>query len=96
MRRLVEDLAHQPQHVVAPPLRRQEQLDAVGDQRRADAVVVAQRGEGEQRRELGRELALEDGARAEAEAARDVDHQEDREVALLDVLLDERRCPCAR
>ena len=59
-------------------LRRQEQLQPVADQGGAHPVLVAQGGEGEEGGDLRRQLALEDRPRAEGQAARDVDHQEDR------------------
>ena len=68
----------------APALRAEEELEPVREQGGAHPVLVAQRREGDERRELGRQLALEDGARSEAEAAGDVHRQEHREVALLD------------
>ena len=75
---------------------RHEPLDAVGEEHRADPVVVRHRREGEQRGELGREVALGQVARAEVLGARDVDEQEDRQVALLDELLDVRDADAGR
>ena len=47
-----QQVAHDAQRVVAAVPRRHVALDAVGEQHRADAVVVRDRREGEHRREL--------------------------------------------
>ena len=48
-------------------------LDAVGEEHRADAIVVRDGGEREHRGELGGEVALDEELRAETLRARDVD-----------------------
>jgi hypothetical protein len=68
-----------------------EVLDALAGQHEADAVVVAHRGEPQDRAQLRRQLALLDRGRAEAHRARHVDDQHDRQLAFLDVALDVRR-----
>ena len=78
------------QRAITPLLRRDEVLDAVGEQDQADLVVVADRAQREHRAQLGRNLALEARDAAELTRGAQVDQQHHRQLALLHVLLDER------
>ena len=75
LRRVVQNVAHHAQHVAAAFPRRQVALDAIGVEQQSDLVAVADRGEGEDARELGREIALAHGGRAEIARSADVDQQ---------------------
>ena len=85
-----QDLAHDPQRVRPTLARWDEALDAVGEHDEADQVVVADRGQREHARQLGRELALALIGRAEVARRRDVHREHQRQLALLAELLDER------
>ena len=86
-----QQVAHDAQRVVAAAARGHVAFDAVGEDHAADAVVVGDSREGQHRRQLGGVVALAQVARAEILRARDVDQQQQREVALLDELLHVRR-----
>ena len=83
-----EDLADHPPDVAPPLLRRDEQLDAVGEDHQPDPVVALDGGVGEHRRHLRGHFVLELGAAAERARRRDVDQQHHGQLALLAVLLD--------
>ena len=78
-----EDLAHHAQHVPLALLGRHELLHLVGEDDEADPIVVADRREGQHRRQLGRQVPLLPHARAEPPRGRHVDQQEHRHLALL-------------
>ena len=90
-RRDRQQVADDAQRVVTPAPRGRVALDAVREQHRAHAVVVEHRRERQHRRQLDRVVALEDEVGAERLRARDVHGQQQREVALLDELLDVER-----
>ena len=75
------------ERVVDALARRVKALEPVREKKRADAVVVLDGGEREERRQLGHELALREVLRAEALGRRKVEKQEHREVPLLGVFL---------
>ena len=91
-----QQVADDPQRVVAAAPRRHVAFDAVGEEHRADAVVIGDRGEREHRRQLRRVVALQQVLRAELLRAGHVHHQQQREVALLDELLDVGRAHARR
>jgi hypothetical protein len=64
-------------------LGRHEALDAVGEEDEADPVVVLDRAEREERRDLGDRLHLGPGGRAEALRGGEVDEEHDGHLPLL-------------
>ena len=85
----VEEVADDRERVAASLARRDEPLDPVREEDRADAVVVADRREREDRRDLRSDLALGPSAAAEQARGGDIDEEHERQLALLDVALDE-------
>jgi hypothetical protein len=83
-----EQLLDDREHVLAAAAGRDEHLDLVGEADQADAVVVADRREGEGGGEAGDEVALVEVAAAEVEAGRHVDEEHHRQLALLGEQLD--------
>ena len=73
--------------MAAAPRGRNEVLDPLAGQHQSDLVVVANRRESEHRAQLGGQLALLDPRGAEPHRARHVDHQQDRQLTLLDEAL---------
>ena len=71
--------------------RRDVVFDLVGKEEEADLVAVADGGEGEDARHLGRQLALALGLGAEFARRADVDGEEDGEFSFLAQLFDEGR-----
>ena len=78
-----EHLAHDAHDGGAALARGDGLHDAVGEEDEPDLVLVADRGEGEQARQLGGEVGLRARAGAEGLGAGDVDEEEDGEAALL-------------
>jgi hypothetical protein len=76
--------------VLLPLARGDVLLGVAVEEEQAHLVVVLDRGEGEQRGQLGGGLALGAPARAEVLRRADVHHQEHGQLALLVVALDER------
>src|SRR6266850_1731966 len=70
--------------------RSQEGLDAVGEGDEADAVVVLDRREGQERANLRLDFALELPFGPELPRAGEVDQEDDGQLALLHVFLDVR------
>jgi hypothetical protein len=65
-------------------------LDPIGEKNNANAIVVLNRGHRQDGGELARQLALESSHRPESLRTREIDDQHYRELALLDITLDER------
>src|SRR5690606_12243859 len=85
-----EYVADQAQHVPPPLLGRDEVLDVVREDEQPDAIVVPDGRQREHGGDLRGQLGLEAAPRAELLRAREVHDEQDRELPLLDVLLDIR------
>jgi hypothetical protein len=83
-----QDLADHAQDVPLALLGRHEFLDLVGEDDQPDAIVVADGGERQHRRDLGGQVALLALARSEAAGRRHVDDQQHGHLALLAEQLD--------
>ena len=86
-----QQIADQAHGAVLALARRHVMRDPVGEDDQADLVIVADRAEREDRREFGGNLALRPRHAAEQTRGAEIDQQHDRELALLDILFDERR-----
>ena len=81
----------QGQHLVAAAPRLDRALDLAVEQDRADGVAAAGEQAGERRRQLGQHELLGAVDRAEAHRRRAVEQEPGRQLAILDVLTEERR-----
>src|SRR6266436_5977748 len=84
-----EEVANDSQHVTPSLSRRNDVLDAIREKKNANAVIVLNRRHRQYRGKLARQLALESSHCPESLRAREIDHQHHRQLALLDVALDE-------
>ena len=85
-----EEIANDAQHVTPSLPRRNDVLDAIGEKKNANAVVVPNRGHRQHSGQLARQLALESLYRPESLRSGEIDDQHHGELALFDVALDER------
>ena len=95
-RRGGHEIANEAQRVLASLACRECVLHAIGEHQQADAIVVARGRQRQHASHLDREFMLEVRAGTETRRPRHVDHEHDRELALLDVALDERTAHAGR
>ena len=89
--RRAEEVAGEPQHLVAPAARLDDALDRVVVEHRTDAVAAAREQAGERRDELGEHQLLRALGRAERHRRRAVEQQPRGELAVGEVLPHVRR-----
>ena len=85
-----QDFAHDAQDMLATFLRWDVLLDAVGEQDQTHFIAVANRRERQHARQLSGQFALALPGRTEVAGGAEVHHQQDRQLAFLGELLDER------
>ncbi len=93
--RRVDRAAHQHLGMCPSTARREKRPHAVREEQQPDSIGVLHGREREDRCKLGRDVDLPPVDRAERHRPRDVDRNEDRQVALLDEFLDVRH-PASR
>ena len=84
-----QNLADQAQRVRAAFLRRDEELDLVGEEKQPDLVVIPDRAEGEQRRDFRRQFAFRLRIAAEISRRAHIHDEHHGELALLREFLHE-------
>src|ERR1700733_684229 len=87
---VVENIAHDAQHVAPAFLGRQITFYAVRIEQQTHLVAVADRGKRQQAGKLRGQIAFAQARRSEISGCADVHQQQDREFALLGEFLDER------